>query len=591
MAPAPSTARGSKWNPAFREAVEAFGIGECNVILLHGPGTLDLVRPGQPLLGYFERGFSTKCKVVVTYSLSAGITFAQPHMRESFFATLEMEDKTPDKPLKGYTPVAAVSMIFDFLRKADDQSACAIIHRIDNMVGVRMQDANATYLSETLHNIGTDPILHIREQAVILTTPALSAVRSDVYPETSGMKLIRVDKPEASDREAFMADWLAREAEPITLKQVTTKQVANMSAGMSRHGLEVIGMRARANNHTLTTEIVKSVQRELMDQEFAGLVKRVDTTFTMSDVGGNVEAKALFMQRVIKPLATGVGAERVPMNILLVGPPGTAKTMTANAAANESGLNCLEVDLANLLGGIVGETEGKVKEFRRAAVENAPTMLIFDEVDQKIRRGEGGPDSGGGGSVENRLFAAVLEHAGDTSLKGRVVNVFISNRPELLDDAFMSRMQVVIPMLPVDSDTGRADVLARIANRLDRTLKLTGDEGWLTLLGARVANWSGRDLEQVVDEALAIVGFEGKPLSEAMADAISYRRANTTDVTAQVASAIRYTKDLRLLPERYRKVAERMDAAESAPDTKANRKAGKPGFGISDDDDEWVINR
>lgn len=582
--------RGAKWNPAFREAVHSFGIGECNAILLHGPGTLDLVKPNQPLLRYFERGFSTKCKVVVTYSLSTGITFAQPHMRESFFATLEAEDKNPAQPIK-LAPVAAVTMIFEFLRKADNESACAILHRIDNMVGAKMpSDANTVLLAETLHNIGTDPVLHLRENAVIMTTPDLEAVRGDVYPETSGMKLIFVGKPETDDRETFLTEWLKLESDPINLQGVTLPQVANMSAGMSRRGLEIIGMRARANDHTLTREIAKAVQRELMDQEFAGLVHRVDRPFRMAQVGGNDEAKNFMMNRVIRPLVTGENAERAPMNILLVGPPGTAKTFMAIAAANESGLNCLEVDLANLLDSAVGGTEGKVKKFRRAAVENSPTILIFDEVDQKIRRGQGGPDSGGGGSVENRLFAAILEHAGDVSLKGRVVNIFISNLPELLDDAFMSRMQAVIPMLPVDTDEGRAEVLARITNRLSPAHNLSGTEGWLVSLGSRVANWSGRDLEQVVDEALALVTFENKGIEEAMAEAVSYRRANVTDVTSQVAQAIRATKDKRLLPARYRAIADKMDAQPTAePEAKGNRKSGA--LGISDDDDEWVVTR
>ena len=578
------------WPSAFRQVVESFEVGEATVFLAHGPGTVDLVRPATTLVDFFLKGFAANREVVLSYSLSGGLTFAQPHMRQSFFATLGAADPAPGLPLKEFAPAYAINMILDFLKKHKANSACAIVQRIDNMVGTRVPlDGNTIILCEMLHDAGTDPVLAAQENPLILTTPALEDVRPEVRAESSGLKLVEAAKPVRAERKDFLEKWLAREADPISLKGISLDQVANLSAGMSRRGLEIVGMHARANDLTLTLPLLKQVQREQMDQEFAGIVHRVDRGFTMDQVGGNEMPKAWFGSRVITPLTTGKGADRVPMNILLVGPPGTAKTMLAIAVANASGLNCLEVDLSQLLTSEVGGTEKRVALFRRAAVENSPTLCIFDEIDQKIRRGEGGADPGGGGQVENRLFAAILEHAGDTSLKGKVVNIFISNMPDRLDEAFMSRMQMVIPMLPVDSDAGRADVLARIISRLsDGEFAPTGTEPWLVEAAGKVANWSGRDLEQVADEALALVNFEDQPLDKALADAITYRRANTTDVRDQVLQALRHTKDWRFLPEKYREIAERMAnqaAAPATPQDTGNRQRRNLPFST-----EWASN-
>jgi SpoVK/Ycf46/Vps4 family AAA+-type ATPase len=208
-----------------------------------------------------------------------------------------------------------------------------------------------------------------------------------------------VPLPDRDARLAYAQERLAQaDMSELQLVGITVEQLASLTAGLLRRHIENILLRGLANTKKLTREIALHAQRELMDVEYAGIVKRIDKPFKLADFGGSPEALNYMRKRVIE-------AARRPSSVLFVGPPGTGKTLLATATANESGLNCLEVDLANLMGGIVGETEKNIATFKQAVLANAPTIVFMDEIDQKARRGEGGPDSGGGGSVENRLFA------------------------------------------------------------------------------------------------------------------------------------------------------------------------------------------
>lgn len=547
--PAPSAARPAWFHDQLLGAFEA---SEAHAFLLHG-GIADYVLPNYPVLRYLQKALGAAFEVVATYSVSRGVTFPTPQMAKRFRQILppEGEDAESDGPIL-MAPTPAIDLLLRFLKKAPKQTACVIIDRIDFMVGTDVPVAAELFEAiEMLHNAGTDPELETRGNPLIMLAPSLERVREDVRAISSGIRGIEVPMPDYDARLAFIRQRLVEEEEVI-LAGITEEQFAALTAGLYRRHIEDVILRARQNNGKLTRQLAVERQRELMDMEYGGIVKRIDKPFKLADVGGHAEAKAYFQQRAIEPMRAGKTA-RVPSNVLLVGPPGTGKTLLANAVANESGINCLEVDLSALLGGIVGQTEANLAKLRQAAVANAPTILIMDEVDQKMRRGQGGADPGGGGSVENRVFSSLLELVGDPMLKGKVMGLFMSNRPDLLDAAFVSRMQAIIPILPAESDTARAAVMGAIIRRLGGGV--ADDNPTLVALAKRVIDWSGRDLEQVVDEALAMAELEGQPMLAAIDEAITYRKPNTRDVQRQVVEALKACNNLKLMPEKYRTLA------------------------------------
>lgn len=562
----------SQW---FSELIGSFEAAESCAFLLH-TGIADYERPGVGVAEYLARALSGSFEVIALYSVSKGVYFPilrdkagaaieTTAMRARFFSIIGQEDSEPESPSIMMAPEPATALLLDFLRKAPAQSACAILERLDNMVGELVPvDPSVISLMEMLHDAGTDKALEAHGNPLIMMSPSLTEIRVQVRRASSGIKTIEVPLPDHAARLAYAQERLAQaDMSELQLVGITVEQLASLTAGLLRRHIENILLRGLANGKKLSRAIALQAQRELMDVEYAGIVKRIDKPFKLADFGGSPEALNYMRKRVIE-------AARRPSSVLFVGPPGTGKTLLATAVANESGLNCLEVDLANLMGGIVGETETNIATLKQAIRTNAPTIAFMDEIDQKIRRGEGGPDSGGGGSVENRLFASILELTSDPTLADLGVTfIFASNRPDLLDPAFMSRMQAIIPLLPADSDEARADVLARILARVGNR-SLAGLAGECLPFAAAVKDWSGRDLEQVIEEALATAEIESVPLAEALSETIKYRRADTSKTQKQISEALKACKDLRLVPERYR--------AQAAPAT----PAAKPEWGGAD---------
>lgn len=549
------------------QLLAASDAAEAHAFLFHGGGTDDYMRPGIDLRQYLARMFSPGYKVVVSYSVSRGFRFggydqAQPNsaeMRKQFHEILGMEDKTPDQPLLA-APAPAVALLLKLMRVAKPNSVIVMLDHLENMVGEKVPvDGAMIGLMEMLHDAGTEETIAQSGNLLIMFSPTLTEIKESVRSVSSGIKMIEVPLPTTAQRLDFVTEWLGTEPTPIKMVGITESNVATLTAGLYLRHVETVLLRARENNHTLTRELALAVQREMMDTEYAGIIKRVERQFHLTDVGGHVEAKAYGEKHIARAQA----GKRTSNAILWAGPPGTGKTMIAAALANDSGQNCLEVDFSTLLGSLVGHTEKQLAKLKECAMSNAPCQIICDEIDQKIRRGEGGPDSGGGGAVENRLFSSVLELV--ESLKDYGVTWhFMTNRPEILDEAFMSRMATVIPLLPAESDEARADVLTRIVARFKGTLS---SEAALTFAG-RMVNWSGRDIEHVVTDSMAMAEDDGLTLEAAMDETITYRRVKVLDTKTMVAQALDYCKDTRLIPAKYRDAVNQADEAKPVAGTK-----------------------
>ncbi|EIW68257.1 hypothetical protein TREMEDRAFT_32265, partial [Tremella mesenterica DSM 1558] len=154
-----------------------------------------------------------------------------------------------------------------------------------------------------------------------------------------------------------------------------------------------------------------------------------------SDIGGQEEVKQKLRECVEWPLLhrdtfLRLGVE-APRGVLLYGPPGCSKTMTAKALATESGLNFLAVKGPELLNKYVGESERAVREVFRKAQAAAPSILFFDEIDAL-----GSSRSDGDGPHNGVLTSLLNEMDGIVELSG-VTIVAATNRPDVLDSALM----------------------------------------------------------------------------------------------------------------------------------------------------------
>ncbi|KAL1412518.1 AAA+-type ATPase [Vanrija albida] len=152
-----------------------------------------------------------------------------------------------------------------------------------------------------------------------------------------------------------------------------------------------------------------------------------------TDIAGQNEVKQKLRECVEWPLTHRDTFDRLgveaPRGVLLYGPPGCSKTLTAKALATESGINFIAVKGPELLNKYVGESERAVREIFRKARAASPSIVFFDEIDALGSSRDGG--EGGHGGV---LTSLLNEMDGIEQLSGVTV-VAATNRPDVLDAA------------------------------------------------------------------------------------------------------------------------------------------------------------
>lgn len=174
-----------------------------------------------------------------------------------------------------------------------------------------------------------------------------------------------------------------------------------------------------------------------------------------TDIGGQEDVKQRLRETVDWPLTHGDTFQRLgvqqPKGILLYGPPGCSKTLTAKALATEARLNFLAVKGPEIFNKYVGESERAVREIFRKARAAAPSIIFFDEIDALSSSREDGGGGGGGGSNDKVLTSLLNEMDGIEALVGVIV-LAATNRPDMIDSALMrpGRLDRLIYVGPPD---------------------------------------------------------------------------------------------------------------------------------------------
>ncbi len=216
-----------------------------------------------------------------------------------------------------------------------------------------------------------------------------------------------------------------------------------------------------------------------------------------SDVAGEDEAKES-LQEIVDYLHnpqkyTEVGAS-MPKGLLLVGPPGTGKTMLAKAVAGEANVPFFSISGSEFVEMFVGMGASKVRDLFKQAKEKAPCIVFIDEIDTIGKKRDG--QMGGNDEREQTLNQLLTEMDGFEGNNG-VIILAATNRPESLDPAltrpgrFDRRVPVELPDLK-----GREAILAVHAKKV----KLAEDVDLHTI--ARMASGtSGAELANIINEA------------------------------------------------------------------------------------------
>ena len=229
------------------------------------------------------------------------------------------------------------------------------------------------------------------------------------------------------------------------------KAAVKAALGMTRLQAEGVFAASFVEHKEVRASSVWKYKADILNQD--GLVALLDTNLKYADVGGNEGVKG-FLKRLLTPNPLSEQDKDVrAKGVVLVGPPGTGKSLIAQTTGNEFGIPTLLANPGNLMGGLVGETEKNTRKFFDICKAMAPCVVIIDEV-SKVMPAAGGDHDGGVGS---RMLGTFLTQMND--IKESIFWVFTENDISNMHEAFTRAERVdAIFYVRLPDDKQRAEV-------------------------------------------------------------------------------------------------------------------------------------
>ena len=241
----------------------------------------------------------------------------------------------------------------------------------------------------------------------------------------------------------------------------------------------------------------------------ARLLNESSKKVMFEDVAGVDEAKQE-LEEIVEFLRdpkkfTRLGG-RIPKGVLLVGGPGTGKTLLARAIAGEAGVPFFTISGSDFVEMFVGVGASRVRDLFMQGKKNAPCIIFIDEIDA-VGRHRGAGLGGGHDEREQTLNQLLVEMDGFESNEG-VILIAATNRPDVLDPALLRPgrfdRQVVVPVPDIRGREGILKVHLRgkpIATDVDVLALAKGTPGF-----------SGADIENLVNEGALLAARKNKEL-------------------------------------------------------------------------------
>jgi transitional endoplasmic reticulum ATPase len=572
--------------------------GEASMFVLHG-NVFDAVIHGTKALSLTD--FLTDVllrdtrQTIAVYNLATGIRFPR---REAGLQGVDEALVASEKPkalaaierlLIASSKMAAVLEFAEAIAPAGDpafqadadRAAVITLQRWSSMPEIDRDDDLVLLVTENLTEISPKvvsnpkvgvveipmPDLETRRAAARLADPRLGDRDVDRYAEiTAGLKAVQIAsilrpppaaEDEAAEREAFIAGILGSGSDV----SARAHKLAALTVGLDRDEIRKLlapgapdptaaaadpGERARRE----ADRLIARRKREILERECFGLVEFVEPAHGFEVVGGMEEVKKDLL--VIAGNIRDGRTSRVPMGILFTGPMGTGKTFVAEAFAKECGLTTIK--LKNFRSKWVGATEGNLEKILTVIKAIGQVVLIIDEGDRAF----GNTDGEGDGGTSSRVIARIKEFMSDTSNRGRILFLVMTNRPDKLDVDLKraGRLDRKIPFLYSQTP----EEVENVARAVVRKNRLTTSVDFASIradFSQKLVGYSNADVEAVLlmanDDAAREAGGEAPVLAEhlvhAAADYFPSRDQELLEYMELLA--VFESSSRRLLPAKY----------------------------------------
>ncbi len=326
------------------------------------------------------------------------------------------------------------------LREADRLiKASKTVFIVQNISENREHD---TGLLSALKAWAIDPSVVGSGSTIFVVTSAVERILDDFTREL--VVIITVD-PSSRDERARLIEATAHELEVAVPEEQLTELVI-ATAGLNLHQLESVLLETYFIEKTFKIGRIKTLKSELVKK--SGVLEVTDPRSTFDDIGGYEVIKDFVRRYIINVLSRPDRARRLgvplPRGLLLFGPPGTGKSLFANALASEINLPFINFVTENIYSKWLGESGQNMKNAIRLAEKMSPAVVFVDEIDRFGKRTQAGDSAS---EETRRVFSQFLEWLGKPDREAIIVGT--TNVPEHLDDAFTrtGRFDYKIPFL------------------------------------------------------------------------------------------------------------------------------------------------
>ena len=239
----------------------------------------------------------------------------------------------------------------------------------------------------------------------------------------------------------------------------------------------------------------------------ARLMDDTKERITFADVAGCDEAKEEVSELVDflrDPTKFQTLGGRIPRGVLMVGSPGTGKTLLAKAIAGEAKVPFFSISGSDFVEMFVGVGAARVRDMFEQAKKHSPCIIFIDEIDA-VGRQRGAGMGGGNDEREQTLNALLVEMDGFEGVSGVIV-IAATNRPDVLDSALLRPgrfdRQVVVPLPDI---RGREQILTVHMRKIPMAADVKAD-----ILARGTPGMSGADLANLVNEAALFAARRNK---------------------------------------------------------------------------------
>jgi len=408
-------------------------------------------------------------------------------------------------------------------------SVSRAIERSDNLVLLiteNLSELNAKLVSNPSAVTIEIPIPDASERARLVSDlcPHYDATwRERLAEVTAGLKGVQI-KQILQPPEGEVDDPAARESYLLSLLGQAkgalerAKKLAQLTKGMSNDEIKNLVAPGttvpEATDEDGKDEILNLIyarKREIIERECFGLVEFVDPGHDFSVVGG-IDAVKKDLLAIAGNIKLGK-TNRCPMGILFTGPMGTGKTFVAEAFVKETGMTALT--FKNFRSKWVGATEANLEKILAVIKAMGQVIVIIDEGDRAF--GGGGEGDGG---TSSRAIARIKQFMSDTTNRGRILFILMTNRPDLLDIDIKraGRLDVKIPFVyPQDAETVEAVIDAQLRkHKVEHEVRFPEMR---QALSSKLIGYSAAELEAIVLLALDYAA-DGAVTEALLADAI-----------------------------------------------------------------------